>query len=129
VAELVPIYKVCFASSAVRALIGGVDAQGKNIIRFYGWGQAPAQVARPYVTWQNITGFPGNNISDLPDYDLQSLQIDVFASKGTDAEAVAKALRDAIEPHMHITSWDGESRDPVTTDYRFIFSVDWYTKR
>lgn len=127
--ELVPIYKVCFDSSVVRSLIGTVDAQGKNIIRMYAFGQAPAQVQRPYVVWQVITGFPGNNISDRPDFDLQSLQIDVYASTDVSARSVATALRDAIEPHMHITSWDGEGRDPVTSYYRFTFSVDWYAER
>jgi Protein of unknown function (DUF3168) len=120
----VPIYQTLNESSSVKALLGTPPTS-----RIYGWGQAPADVVRPYVVWQLITGSPENNLSDLPGFDSRTVQVDVYASTAPAASEVAIALRDAIEPVMHITSWDGESRDHATNDYRVTFSVDWFVAR
>lgn len=119
----VPIYSTLIADSAVVAILGPHPS------RIYGWGQAPQKAIHPYVVWQLITGSPENNLSDRPDFDNRTIQIDVYATTAEDANTCALALRDAIEPVMHITSWDGESRDPPTNDYRVTFSVDWFVNR
>ena len=43
--------------------------------------------------------------------------------------SIAAALRDAIEPHAHITRWGGSSRDEKTKRYRYSFDVDWHVQR
>ncbi|MCY1313369.1 hypothetical protein D9M70_638860 [compost metagenome] len=57
------------------------------------------------------------------------MQIDIYADSAASARTAAKTLRDAIEPHAHITRWGGESRDPETKNYRVSFDVDWWTPR
>lgn len=118
-----PIFATCSASTAVKALIGS------SPVRLYPFGFAPQAVVLPYVVWQTITGRPENFINQTPDIDKFSIQVDVYALTETSARAVAKALRDVIEPVAHITSWRGESTDPDTLHKRFSFDVDWFVKR
>lgn len=47
-------------------------------------------------------------LGTLPDYDSFSLQVDVYADTVSSVTAVAKALRDAIEPHAYITRWSDQ---------------------
>lgn len=117
-----PIYPVCAASAAVQAELG-------NPPNLWPFGEAPEGVTDPYAVWQVITGAPENYINQVPDMDSYSLQVDVYGKTGESVTDVAKALRDAIEPHAHITSWGGQSKDPETKRYRYTFSVDWYKPR
>lgn len=118
-----PIFEVCAAAPAVTALLGSAPC------RLYPFGAAPQGVLYPYAVWQSIGGAPGNYINQAPDVDAFALQVDVYADTGTSARAVAKALRDAIEPRAHITSWRGESTDPETKRKKYSFDVDWIVKR
>ena len=90
---------------------------------------APQGVQRPYGVWQRIFGSPENYLGDTPDMDSFTVQIDVYASSADSARTVAAALRDAIEPVAHITSWLGESVDPDTKNNRFSFQADFWTPR
>lgn len=117
-----PINAVCAADPAVSALIGSRQ-------RLYPFGDAPEKVAKPYVVWQTIGGDPENYLAGRPDVDGYTLQVDVYADSGSSARAVAKAIRDAIELHAHIVRWGGDSRDPVTKNYRYSFDVDWIVQR
>lgn len=119
-----PVFNTLKVAPAVTALLGA----GNNM-RVYNFGRAPANVAKPYVVWQQITGFPNNNLSQLPENDEFNVQIDIYASSSESAEQVKNAIRDAIEPVMYITSWDGEGMDKETTLYRITFSVDWFVSR
>lgn len=118
-----PIFSVCSASAAVKALIGS------SPVRLFPFGEAPQGVTKPYAVWQSIGGSPENYINQVPDADYYSLQVDVYADNVTSVRAVAMALRDAIEPVAHITSWRGESRDPETRDLRYSFDIDWHVLR
>lgn len=118
----IPVYTVCKASSVVRALLGQKP-------RIHEFGQAPEKTQMPYVTWQFITGYPELNLSDRPEFDYCSVQIDIFAETGESLKAVKSALLDAIEPVTNITAWNGEGRDKATTNYRCTFTADWYVKR
>jgi len=118
------LYNTLRASSAVTALLGSHPN-----LRVYAFGQAPQGVTRPYLVWQMVTGYPENNLSQRPDFDSSTIQIDIYALTAQAAEAVKLAARDAIEAVTHITSWDGEDRDPATNDYRITFSVDWFVPR
>lgn len=118
-----PIFATCAANATVQARLGASPC------RLYPAGEAPIGVTTPYAVWTSIGGLPENNLSTTPDIDQWSLQVDVYADDLTDARNAAEALRDAIEPNAHITSWSGESRDPETRRYRFSFDVDWYVNR
>ncbi|MCY1278010.1 hypothetical protein D9M70_267270 [compost metagenome] len=118
-----PIFQVCSASAAVKAVLGS------SPVRLYPFGEAPQDVQRPYAVWQIAGGAPENYLGDRPDIDSFTTQIDVFAATATSARDVAKALRDAVEPVAYVAGWRGESRDPDTKNYRYSFDVDWLTPR
>ena len=118
-----PIFSVCSADPAVTALLG------TSPTRLYLFGEAGQGTALPYATWQGIGGSPENYINNLPDIDSYALQVDVWASTASSARAVAQALRNAIEPNAHITSWRGESRDTETKLYRYSFDLTWWVNR
>lgn len=112
----------------VRALL----KTGNGPLRFYLFGMAPQNVALPYAVWQTVYGAPQNYVNQAPDIDTFGVQIDVYAgpSQGPGvARQVAQAIRDAIEPHCHITSWRGDSVDPQTRNFRFGFDADWFVDR
>ena len=118
-----PIFAICAANDGVKAQLG------TSPVRLYPFGQAPQGVALPYAVWQTIGGEPANYLGNLPDLDSYSLQVDVYAVTETGARDAAKALRDAIEPHAHITRWGGEWTDPDTFNKRFSFDLDWHVIR
>jgi hypothetical protein len=115
--------------------VAGVQAllkTGTGPLRFYLFGMAPQNTPLPYAVWQTAYGSPENYINQVPDVDSFGVQIDVYASQSQGparARAVAAAIRDAIEPHAHITSWRGDSIDPQTMNHRFSFDVDWIVNR
>ena len=116
--------------NAVCALDSGVsDLLGENPQRLYPFGLVPQDVKKPYAVWQIIGGNPENYLAGRTDIDGYRLQVDVYASSGSDARAVAKALRYAIELNANITRWGGESRDPATKNFRYSFDVSWLVPR
>lgn len=107
---------------------------GNGPLRFYAWGLAPDAVIYPYAVWRYTFGTPENYLTNTPDIDSQTLQVNVYAASEDEEGAskvreIAEALRDAIEPVAHITAWRGESRDPDTRSYVFSFDVDFWTPR
>lgn len=120
---IAPIFPVCAASPVVNALLGG------ERLRLYPFGLQDDDVTYPYAVWQNISGEPENYLGQRPDADAFSLQVDVYADTPDEAIAVAAALRDAIEPHAHITRWGVQTRDSETKRYRYSFDVDWIVLR
>lgn len=118
-----PIFPVCSADAGVAAVLGaGLDC------RLYPFGEAESGLAS-YATWQHIGGAPGNYIDTTPDIDRFALQIDCWGPDNATVIGIATALRDAIEPHAHITRWGGSERDGETRRYRFSFDVDWWLGR
>ena len=118
-----PIFTIVSADVTVQALFGN------DTIRVFPFGDAPDKVTLPYAVWQTFGGEPENYITNAPDMDTFLVQIDVYGTTATEAREAAEALRDAIEPHAHITSWRGESKDPKTRRYRYSFDVDFITAR
>lgn len=102
---------------------------GQGELRFYLFGEAPQGVTRPYAVWRQVFGLPENFLGEAPDLDTFGTQIDVYANDAASARAVAAALRDAIEPVAHITSWRGDGTDPETKAKTFTFEAEWKTAR
>lgn len=118
-----PIFAVCAANPQVTALLGALPT------RLYPFGEAPEGAAKPYAVWQLINGSPENYLAGRPDLDGYTLQIDVYAATASSARAVTAAISAAIELSAYITRWGGESKDPVTKNYRSSFDVDWLVPR
>jgi hypothetical protein len=118
-----PIFTVCAADSAVTTLLGTTPT------RLYPFGEAPQEVVKPYAVWQIINGAPENVLSDAPDVDSYTVQVDVYADTGASVRSVVQALRNAIQPVAHITAWRGESKESETGLYRYSFDCDWWVQR
>lgn len=118
-----PIYNTVKTESDV------IAALGNNPLRFFPFGMATQNTPLPYAVWQIVSGSPDNYLNQVPDIDRYTVQVDVYATKESDARNAAQALRNAIEPVAHIVSWRGESVDPETKYKRYSFDVDWHVKR
>lgn len=118
-----PTFPICSSDPGVAAVLGaGLDC------RLYPFGESEPGM-KSYATWQHVGGTPENYIDRAPDIDRFALQIDCWAPDNDTVLSIAAALRDAIEPHAHITRWGGTSRDSETRRYRFSFDVDWHVQR
>ena len=118
-----PVFKYARASEEVTALLGSAP------LRVYMFGRAPQNVAYPYAVWQVVAGSPENYITNTPDIDAFTTQIDVYARDSDEARRCGMALRDAFEPYGHVVSWRGETRDDETESFRSGFDVDWWVDR
>lgn len=118
-----PFFQVCKADLTVQALLGGA------LPRIYPFGQAPQEVAKPYVVYQWIGGQAFNMMNCRPDADRASLQVDVYGLTTQSTTTVAKAIRNAIELDSYITGYRGDMRDEETKLYRTSFDVDWLVNR
>lgn len=120
-----PIFILANASSAVHALL----KSGNGPLRFYLFGEADQNTARPYAVWQTVGGSPENYINQTPDSDDWSTQVDVYADTPAACRAVAFALQSAFEPAAYVTSYNIEGREIDTRLFRFGYTVDWITHR
>jgi hypothetical protein len=118
-----PIFDLCLASPAVIALLGS------NPLRLFSFGLAEDGVAKPYATWQTISGSPENYLGDLPDADSWVVQVDIWALNANQTLDIARAMRDALEPDAYITGWGNQSFEPETMLYRYNFTVDFIVNR
>lgn len=118
-----PVFAICFADTACKA------ALGSNPMRLYAFGRAPEDESKPYAVWQTITGTPENHLTDAPDVDSMTTQIDVYATTEALARSTALAIRNAVQAVAHITSWRGEQWDNSTELRRYSFDVEWIVSR
>lgn len=93
------------AASAVTAIVGSGIYQA----------QVPEDQTRPCVVWAIVTAIPGNNLSCLPEYDDQRVQVDCWSRDQTIARQLGEAVRDALESVTHVVfgpwnSFDAESK-------------------
>jgi len=124
---IIPLFPIISSDPACTALLGAAPT------RFYPFGLSPqpgqSGYAEPYVTHQVITGLPENYIGDRPDIDSATVQIDIWSSDPLQIDPLTTALRDALEPHGHITRWGKAERDAETKLYRFGFDLDYWLPR
>jgi hypothetical protein len=117
------IFQYAAASAAVTALLGA------NPVRFFPFGEADEGVAKPYAVWQLVYGSPENLLNEVPKEDTYGIQIDAYALTGTQASAVAKALRAALEPYGYVTAYNGDFREADTRLFRSSFTVEFLQPR
>lgn len=121
------MYPPIFATAT--ASLDVTQKLGSNPTRFYLFGQAAQNTAKPYGVWQLISGSPYNQLKGVPGMDRYTVQVDVYATTVTAAREAAEALRDAFEPVAYVVGWRGESRDTATQHYRVGFDIDWHVPR
>lgn len=118
------VYAILTADAAVSALVG---------TRIYRHGEAPQKVAGPYVTWFLVSGTPENELSARPRVDRLEVQVDCWSANtgGGDAgvEALAVAVRDALEPVAHMTGIIANEQDFETRRYRLGMQFTFWLSR
>lgn len=99
--------------SAVSALVGA---------RIYRHGSAPQDVVAPYITWFQVYGRPENTLSETPAVDNCTIQIDCWSANtgagATQINALAEAVRNAVEARWHVTGIVANEKDFQTQRYR-----------
>ncbi len=61
--------------------------------------------------------------------DACSFQLDLYAPGDAEAETLAEACRDALEPSAHRTAWRNPPREEGTRMFRFSLDFDWWLGR
>ena len=117
--EIPPQYLLS-ASAPVKALIGS------SPVRAYRHGSAPQGVTAPYVTWFLVSGLPELNVSGTPSVDQHTVQVDCWSDTDAGVEALATAVRNAIEPTHHMTRIAINDRDPETLRFRIGLQFDFW---
>jgi hypothetical protein len=117
-----PAYEFASASAAVRASLG-------DPVRLHDFGDAKQDGSKPYAVQQVITGTPENYLGETPDLDSLVVQFDVYGLEMSAVKAAASALRDALQNHGYVTSFNGQSREVDTRLWRVSFTVEFKTPR
>jgi hypothetical protein len=93
------------------------------------YGEAAADIAKPYAVWQIISGVPYNTLADIPAGDRVTCQFDVYGDTDAQARAAFEPLRFELERLGSIVSYHGNNRDPDTGAYRIGFDWEYVGKR
>ena len=117
------IYTWLLANSTVTSLLG--DGSNLKVYR----DEAPQGTAVPYVRWLLVGGTPENYLSEAPGIDTSRYQFDVFALTQASCDQIYVAIRNVIEQHGHIVSFNLTERDPETRAYRISFDAQFWVPR
>lgn len=123
-----PVHTWLAASSDVTAIVG------TNPPRIWRHGAAPqtrdgAPMPEPYVTWFSPSMAPEVNLSGLPPTARVSVQVDCWHQTDAGVERLARAVRDAMELHSHMTGLVANLREPETRLYRMGLQFDVWLDR
>lgn len=114
------LYPLVSASAAVKALIGN------SPVRFFRHGSAPQGVTLPYATHRSISGVAQNALSGIARVDETRVQVSCWSADAAQVEALATAIRKAIEPRWYIMDYRDGGRDAETMNYRIDMDVQVY---
>lgn len=117
------IFPILNANTAVKAVLGS------NPLRFYPWGRAPQNVVKPYAVYNVYNGNPENYLDRVPDIDNKGTQIDLYAVTSETADSAFLAIRNALEPHGHMTSFATPVLDAETNLYTGRLEFDFWDER
>ena len=117
-----PVHQTLVSDDTLAVLFSGAP-------RVYRHGYVPQGTARPYITWAVPNLVPENTLSELPTMDRSTVQVDVWCEQDALTLQIAKAVRDAIEPHAHLTSQPFDGWDPESKCYRMALQFDWFIPR
>lgn len=125
-----PLFPILSAAPGVTALLGASPNT-----RVYPFGEAPAKIIYPYVTWQIISGTPEIYLGQRPDIDDVRVQLDCWGDGGagkngaSSVNSVADAVRDVLEEYGYMVDFGSTERDPDTVSYRYRMDFEFWTHR
>lgn len=114
-------YVALAASPAVLALLGDPPKVYRGI--------APEGTTAPYAAWFTA-GQEGDGALDTPAVDRWQLQVDAYSMDDIECEALARAVRDAMEQAG--ATWTGVPVDEQEEDtglWRLGLQFDWWVNR
>ena len=114
-----PVYRTLRTPEVV-ALVG--DRIGRH-------GEIPQDEVRPYITWQIASDAPHDQLSGLPPSDFTTVQLDMYASEDATIEALATAVRAALDAALVCNRVIINNRDADTRAYRVGIDADFITQR
>lgn len=116
------LFKALATNANVTALIGTAP------VRAFRHGSAPQNVVAPYVTFSFPGGSPENALEGAC-ADQFRAQVDCWATGDAEVEALALAVRNAIEPSALCVGYVADERDAETQKYRISMVFDWWLPR
>jgi len=118
-----PVFDILQSDADVTSIIG-------NPPRAFDFGEVVGQdVARPYVVFQTISGNPYNALDCPPDTDLDSIQIDSYATNKAGAKDLSIAVRKALEASSYMISGPRVQHEEETRLFRVSMDFDFHTVR
>lgn len=118
-----PIFPLILADTACKAILG------ENPTRFYPWGRVPQNSKKPYAVYTVYNAIPENYLGDLPDIDNKGTQVNIYADRPDDIDTAYTAIRNALEPHAHMTSFSSFDPDNQTDLYNMRMEFDFWDPR
>jgi len=116
---IAPIYGYLNVA-AVNAFVSG---------RIYGFGQAPQSPAKPYITWQVVSGVPSNYHDRAPTVDRQRIQVDIWSDDQSETLSLGTAVRTEMDKHGHQLNQLGPEVDDETYTNRLMLDYAvWVTR-
>lgn len=111
-----PVYALLSGAAAVTTLVAD---------RIHAQGYAGDSPQAPYITWQIVTGTPGNYVSGRPGTDDVRVQVDAWAKDPATAQAIGAAVAAALElAAQGVSFFDDYDSDAALyrfgSDWRFI---------
>lgn len=117
------LFPILNGSAPVKLLLGA------NPLRVYPWGRAPANVKKPYVVYSVYNGNPENYLAQAPDIDNKGTQLNIYSDNSNNLEMCYLAIRNALEPHAHMTSFSTPALDVDTDLFSCSMEFDFWDER
>lgn len=115
----IPLYKICentpVLAEYLRDEIGLKVSEFSNSLSF----------APPFVSWQIIHASTEMYLSDVPDMDNISVQIDIYAKTRAEVRRIAGMLRLALHEYCYVVRLSGPEQDFDTDLWRIMMETAW----
>ena len=117
------LFPILNADTATKAVLGS------NPLRVFPWGRAPQNVVKPYAVYAVYNANPENYLDQSPDIDNKGTQINIYADNAVSLQSAFVAVRNALEPHAHMTSFATPDLDADTDLYSCRMEFDFWDGR
>lgn len=117
------LFPILDSNSSVKSLLGS------SPLRVFPWGRAPQDVKKPYGVYAVYNAIPENYLGEVPDIDNKGTQINLYADTSQSLQDCFIAVRNAIEPYAHMTSFATPDLDADTDLYSCRMEFDFWDER
>jgi hypothetical protein len=117
------LFTLLKANTPVKNLLGTTQ------LRVFPAGRAPEESIRPYAVYSVVNGTPENYLSGTPSIDNIGTQISVYAETFDSLINCFNAIRNALEPHAHMTNYATPDQDADTNLFSCRMEFDFWDKR